>query len=207
MENNKCIYTNNNINSYWNSAYKNLEIPNTPSSFAKFINTKLYAPVTIIDLGCGNGRDSIYFESFNHTVISVDSSDSINFLGNTENFHIIDICDIDIEADLYYARFFIHAIHESKFDILLKNLLSIMPSDAKFVFETRSTTCISDLQKQETNFKSSVGTEHFRMLYSTEYLKNKLSKDFNIEYLIETNNVAQYKSDNPYVIRGIVTKK
>ncbi len=113
-------HINNNINSYWNSAYKNLEIPNTPSSFARFINTQLHELATIIDLGCGNGRDSIYFESFNHTVVSVDSSDSIKFLGNVENFHIMDICDINIEADLYYARFFIHGIYGGKMGIIKK---------------------------------------------------------------------------------------
>lgn len=52
-----------------------------------------------------------------------------------------------------------------------------------------------------------MGEKHFRMLYSLDYLKSKLGKYFEFVYLIEDNNLAIHKDENPYVIRGIVKKK
>jgi hypothetical protein len=82
-----------------------------------------------------------------------------------------------------------------------------MDEESIFVFETRSTKNITSLEKKETYFKYSMGEKHFRMLYSLDYLKSKLEKYFEFVYLIEDNNLAIHKDENPYVIRGIVKKK
>ena len=161
----------------------------------------------VLDIGCGNGRDSLFFESEGLKVISIDNSKSIEFLGNPNNFYKVDIVDIDFKVDIYYARFLIHAIEEEVFDSFLKNLHKLMFEGSKFVFETRSTKNITNLEKQPTNFKSSIGEKHFRMLYSEKYLKSKLEENFKIDYLKELDNVSKYKTDNPCVIRGIISKK
>ena len=76
-----------------------------------------------------------------------------------------------------------------------------------FYFETRSTREITNEEKSETNFKSSIGEKHFRLLYSLEYLKSKLENSFNIIDIEESNEFAIYKTDKPYVIRGKFIKK
>lgn len=197
---------------YWDDFYKNEKPPIEPSSFSEYVMDYIKDSyplnnVTLLDIGCGNGRDTLFFENKGLDVISIDSSKSNEFIGNIDNFHEVDVVNINHKADIYYARFFIHAIKEESFDILLEKLHGLMTKDSKFMFETRSTKNISKLEKEITNFKSSIGEKHFRILYSEKYLRDKFSKKFKIDYLIELNDVAKFKTDNPYVIRGIISKK
>ena len=48
--------------SYWESYYTKIQKPFDSSTFAKFVLNKMTPNQTIIDLGCGNGRDSIYLQ-------------------------------------------------------------------------------------------------------------------------------------------------
>ena len=55
---------------YWNNFYKNNDSTLKPSSFARFIASKYTeSNGTVIDVGCGNGRDTFYFSS--KSIISV----------------------------------------------------------------------------------------------------------------------------------------
>ena len=59
---------NNNINvhnsdNYWNGIYKNNTITLKESSFAQFCMQYLEKNYSLLDIGCGNGRDSIFFAS------------------------------------------------------------------------------------------------------------------------------------------------
>lgn len=196
-----------NKETYWDFFYKKDSPPQIPSTFSNFVLRYIDDKDTLLDIGCGNGRDSIFFVNNGFDVTSVDNSNSINFLGNANNFYVMDVTDINFKKDVYYARFFIHTITEEVLDIFIEKLYSLMDENSVFVFETRSTKGIINKEKEETYFKSSIGEEHFRMLYSKEYLENKLTKRFEIVYFEEKNNVAIHKEDNPYVLRGVVKKK
>ncbi len=198
------------IKEYWDDFYKSNPDLSAPSSFAEFVFDHLNlkdSKCSIVDIGCGNGRDSLYFTKNNLEVTSVDNFTNPETTSKLSNYIKLDIKDFNIPADLFYARFFLHAIDEDRLDGLLENISNLMSSTSKFAFETRSTKGITESIKEETNFKSSMGEKHFRMLYSKSYMEAKLSKHFNIDYLVEENNVAKHKSDNPYVLRGIISKK
>ena len=72
---------------YWNQFYKknynNKEIIN-PSSFALFCQNNFYndSEKKIMELGCGNGRDSLYFARQGHTVYAIDQSNSMKYHSN-----------------------------------------------------------------------------------------------------------------------------
>ena len=62
-------------------------------------------PDRIIDIGCGNGRDSLFFIKNGYKCEGVDLYTSQNkYLGNS--LHKIDATEIDLKANIYYARFF-----------------------------------------------------------------------------------------------------
>ena len=57
---------------YWTDYYsKNLN-PTMQSSFAEFILPKLTENKQLLELGCGNARDSLYFSKNGIKVIAVD---------------------------------------------------------------------------------------------------------------------------------------
>ena len=193
--------------SYWDNFYekRNLEIQH-PSDFAKYVFNDLSDnQKKIIDIGCGNGRDSLYFEENGHKVIGLDKSNVKNYLGS--NFRCVDVTKENISGDVYYARFFIHTLTEKQLDSFLSVLNEKMTEKDIFFIETRSTKNISNEDKTETNLKLTEGEAHFRMLYSLNYLINKLSKYFTILFSEESDSFAIHKSEKPFVIRIKATKK
>jgi 2-polyprenyl-3-methyl-5-hydroxy-6-metoxy-1,4-benzoquinol methylase len=61
-------------NDYWDLFYNNNK-PLLPSQFATFIaNEYLGIKSTVIDVGCGNGRDSLFFMNLGFKVIGIDAS-------------------------------------------------------------------------------------------------------------------------------------
>ena len=61
---------------YWNKFYKRIKIQQ-PSKFALFAYkklTKLKKKFTMIDVGCGNGRDTIFFIKKKIDIIGLDQS-------------------------------------------------------------------------------------------------------------------------------------
>jgi hypothetical protein len=113
--------------------------------------------------------------------------------------------DLDLDADVYYCRFFIHSLTEDECDMFLLNLKKLLDRNkgSRCFIETRS--CKE--YKKETNFISSIGDSHFRMLYSLEYLKNKLDNLFCVSYIEESNLFAPFLNETPFCIRTIITSK
>src|SRR6187402_2050055 len=60
--------TTENRSDYWDEYYAARATTRRPlpSQFATFVAGELDRPHRVIELGCGNGRDSIFFSSFGH---------------------------------------------------------------------------------------------------------------------------------------------
>lgn len=191
---------------YWDKFYQkqNFNLKN-PSDFAKYVCREIDSNKKIIDIGCGNGRDALYFENQGHHVIGLDKSKFSNYLG--ANFKSLDVTKKNIEGEVYYARFFIHTLTEKQLESFLEVLFEKMKEGNLLFIETRSTTNISNDEKMETYFKLTEGDAHFRMLYSKNYLQKKISKYFKIISSEESDSFAIHKSEKPFVIRIKATKK
>lgn len=207
--------------SYWTNYYVENSKPTNPSTFAEFILPKLEKNKNLIELGCGNGRDSIYFSQNDLNVIAVDQVEcEIDFLNkNYKNENISFACDdftnlkntsIDIiketEFDYIYSRFTFHSINESKENRTLNWIENKLSKDGLFLLEARS---INDsMFKQGENLSENENfTTHYRRYMDLDKIITKLeSRNFEIIYKIEDNDLAVYRDDNPYVIR-IIAKK
>ena len=61
---------------YWNDFYKKNSVTTEPSPFARFISDlKLEDCGDIVDVGCGNGRDTLFFTELGFNCIGVDNSE------------------------------------------------------------------------------------------------------------------------------------
>lgn len=197
---------------YWNNFYSiSKELPFEPSNFSTYALQFLQSQsakesqVHILDLGCGNGRDAYFFSSKGYKVTGIDPASQIE----TDKFQFIqkNVFDLKLRGfDVYYLRFVIHALLESDCDRLLAKL-SLLPPDALIMFETRSTANITSEEKSATFFRSPIGDEHFRMLYSKDYMDRKLSESFTILKSSDSADVAVFKSENPFCLRYIIQPK
>jgi SAM-dependent methyltransferase len=59
---------------YWNAYYRACSVPSLPSQFAVFVLGELNEPCAVVDVGCGNGRDAIFFARQGIPTIGIDGS-------------------------------------------------------------------------------------------------------------------------------------
>ena len=174
---------------YWENFYVNKNIVKEPSDFCIFIMNyfKDSEKIHILDAGCGNGRDSLYMSN-KYKVTGLDTSlvdlkDSINC-----NFIKTNFCNYDkTNFNMIYSRFTFHSISNEDQEIFLK---SITKDGTYLCIETRS--------DKDINNNRVFGDNHYRNFTNLNYLKNILEKNkFEILYIVESNNVAIYKDENP----------
>ena len=212
----KTVKTNSN---YWNDYYKNAAtVRAIPSQFAAFAACEFLRDSPVIDIGCGNGRDAIFFSSIGYKVIGIDSSSSAVELCRIAakkfdidaSFKVFDISEDEAainklvdslipepQSELnIYSRFFIHAIDEeaeNKFFYLINRLKSFV--NLKVFLEFRTVRDIS-LPKETSS--------HYRRFVQPENIIAKIIQShMKLTYHIEGFGYAKYKSDDAYVARMI----
>lgn len=205
---------------YWEEYYSKNSKPTIPSPFAKFIISKLKPNKTLIELGCGNGRDSVFISKNKINVIAIDQiEDEINFLNkNYSNKNLKFICDDftnlsnskndlikNTHFDYIYSRFTFHSINEEKENNTLDWIEKTL-NNGLFFIEARS---IKDplLKKGKKISENENFTTHYRRYMDLQKFKEKLeSKNFEIIFEKEDINLSPYNNENPYIIR-IIAKK
>ena len=199
---------------YWHNYYKKNYSPYQESDFAKFVLRFLEKDKYLLELGCGNGRDSIFFSKNFINVLAVDQiSDEINFLNYNFSNEIIkficnDFTNLEIldNFDYIYSRFTIHFITELEEDRVLKWVYKHLNKNGLFLVESRS---INDIMyhngtKLSTNENF---TDHYRRYMDKDKFILKL-KDIGLKilYSIEDKGLAVSEKEDPYIVR-IIAKK
>ena len=209
------------INSYWNKFYKNKKIISKPSSFAKFVSRKYLKKnknVKLIDIGCGNGRDSIFFANKKIKVLGIDNSKTIIKLNNyyfknkNISFKNLDIAKTNAKKldkfDIIYSRFFLHAINKSQ-EVKFFNLInSLSVKNRTLVMLEFRTIKDKMLQKGKKLSNNENFTDHYRRFIDTDVLIKNIKKinKFKIMYFMERKGLSKYKYDNPTLARLILKK-
>lgn len=204
--------------SYWDKFYRNVSNLSEPSLFAKMCINYMNPGESIVELGCGNGRDSLYFYSQKMNVTAIDASqtaiNSFEAYRNKDNINYICadfvswINRYKEKFDHCYSRFTIHAINEVQEKILLHNVYHVLKRGGLFYIETRS------IHDELYGIGECVGInafkfeDHFRRFIVMDELKEKLLKTgFEIVYSAEERGFAPFGDDDPPIIRIIARKR
>ena len=192
---------------YWQHYYEKYRVDNTPTPFALFCKGFMSRGNTLLDIGCGNGRDSLYFNSEGIIVTALDIADKHKNEIENEGvkFHSVDLCNkrklfgLKVVSfwDFVYCRFLLHAIPDDIEKYVLREAYDILLPYGILCIETRS----------DLGVISSSLPAHYRRLINLDKLEGFLKNmNFDILYKIESDNLAVYKDDNPVVIRIICQK-
>ena len=200
---------------YWNEYYKNTSNQKLiPSSFAKKVNELLDSKSSILELGCGNGRDSLYFLSEGHVITAIDGSnyaiDRLNEI--TENKPALFICDDFVKCDvvyqLYYdciySRFTLHAITEEQENELLSNVKKTLQYGGIFCIEARTVHDEIYGKGEMVGKNAYIYNNHYRRFINVTEFKNKLEKlGFKIMSLEESSGFSKNGDSDPILMRCI----
>ncbi len=197
---------------YWNAYYSKSPNINEPSLFAQDVGKKLSKSKTILELGCGNGRDSIYFSKLGLNVTAIDASDGVIRQLKQENDedNICFICDDFVSSsaifsgqyDYVYARFALHAINEEQETEVLHNVYRVLKQGGRFFIEVRSVNDELYGQGIKVGKNAYIFDGHFRRFIEIDQLVNKMKNmGFKIMSALEKRGFAPFEGNDPLIIR------
>ena len=202
--------------SYWEDYYLNHRQPVGPSTFAEFCIQYLDNSGKLVELGCGNGRDSVFFGTETNVIISgMDQCHkevaflNENYKNDNLSFECADFTQlptIENSLDYLYSRFTLHSIKLEEENRTLSWCYTNLKPGGKLMLEVRSIK--DELFGQGIAVEESAFiTDHYRRFANYDNLLKKLEElNFNIEYSVEDKGLAVYKEEDPVVIR-IIAKK
>jgi tellurite methyltransferase len=201
---------------YWEHFYDQHQAVEFPSPFAVFCTENfLGGESRILELGSGNGRDSLFFSENGHTVVAVDHSaagvalsrqSAINGSspGSTE-FKEGDFTRLDAQAigevDTVYSRFSLHAIDASAEQRVIDFAWETLSPGGLFLIEAR--TVNDPLHGEGTRVgPHEYVTDHYRRYLDAQELLSRLQvRGFRLVFFRESSGLAVFKDQDPVVVR------
>lgn len=205
---------------YWNKYYKSKKTKLNPSNFARFIINffKKKKLNNLLEIGCGDGRDSFYFSQKLKKIISIDRSKEAikknTLLLKKKKIKNLLFLSKDItkikqlrfnDFDILYARFFLHTINLNDEDKLLTILKKRLKVNTYICLEFRTIKdeMFNKGKKLSTHERI---TDHYRRFINVKNFRNKVKKDFKILYCVAKKGFSKYKKENPHLCRIIFKK-
>jgi adenylylsulfate kinase-like enzyme len=198
---------------HWSDYYSSGSAPAKPSPFAESVNGSIARGSKLIEIGCGNGRDSFFFAREGHKVKALDPSESaieacraadaggaISYYQGT----LPGIAEtLPNDFDVAYSRFVIHAMPLVEEVRTLEAVAGVLSKGGRFYVECRS---INDPMAREGEVISP--TErihgHYRRFIIKEELEERLETvGFKVIESIESKGLAVHGDDDPMIIRVV----
>lgn len=208
---------------YWNNYYEDRTIGSNlddeSSLFAREMMQKyMESGKHIVEFGCGNGRDSLYFVKNGLIVTGIDASQvAISKLQeNCSMNNCVFICDdfvnaesiYQIQYDYCYSRFTLHAINEQQETQILKKAHDMLKENGFLFIEARSVNDKKYGVGQSVERNAFICDGHYRRFIDLPELLLKL-KDigFDIIESAESDQFAPLKGDNAVCVRVVAQKR
>ena len=187
-----------------------------PSPFAHTAEARFPRQAAVLEIGCGNGRDSVHLSAQGHDVSALDASHAaielcrrthedsgIRFVPGVLADHAH---DWPSRFDVLYTRFVIHAMTEAEERSLWSEAARVLRPGALLAIECRS---IQDPLAREGEVLSPTEriAGHYRRFIVLEDLVARLEAEgFDVEETVESAGLAVHGTDDPVVIRAFARR-
>jgi len=211
-------YLDYNRKSHWDAYYEKKIAPQSPSSFAMYVaNSRVQKKQSILDIGCGNGRDSAFFAEQGHRVTALDRSKlAIDICRTAHSGRGIDfifglLSDVsslqENYYDMIYSRFVFHAMPLQEEIDVIKKSFKLLKVGGEIYIECRSVND-SLFRKGELLSKTEKVHGHYRRFIVLDELIDRLTNcGFEVVNSEESNGLSVVMDDDPVLIRVCARKK
>jgi SAM-dependent methyltransferase len=201
---------------YWNQFYAKSAGTSRPlpSQFAAFVAGELHGQYRVVEFGCGNGRDALFFASYGHQVCAIDGSTAAvergaalaDALGEKVDFIAAAIDDPGLASlvpevggkTLVYGRFFLHAITDTEEQAFLARAAELTKPGDLMAVEYRTIRDSSGVKETDAHYR--------RFMSPAEFQYSAIRHGFRVTYAVEGYGFAKYKHDDAYVARTILER-
>ena len=137
---------------YWENYYKSHAAPQKESRFAAFVYGQIPRGAALLELGCGDGRDALFFAKNGCNVCAIDQASSeiaylnahyaqdANLRFVAGDFTALEGFDLaESSFDCVYSRFTLHSIDAEAQTRVFRAALGLLKDGGIFAIETRGT--------------------------------------------------------------------
>jgi SAM-dependent methyltransferase len=211
----------NDKNEYWNHFYASRDALklSAPSQFAAFAAQEAGDAHLIIEVGCGTGRDSLFFARHGFDVFAIDGSEAA--IAGCEQSRVAQglerisfaCCAVGTDAfgqtlieargrsggpALAYARFFLHAISDEDELCFFRDMAAALRPGDRLAVEYRTIRDANGAKVTQPHFR--------RFVEPAQVVANAVRSGFVEEYGVEGYGYAKYLNDDAYVARAVFRK-
>ncbi len=197
---------------YWNDIYSKQNYFGTGPTILALEAHELIknnSITNILELGCGQGRDSLFFANFGHNVIATDISEnainSVKKIKNEQNIenlelHLHDTLNpfnfTDLKFELIYSNLALQFFNLKQLSGILSNIKKIMKPNSFFLFSTKKSG------DKYFNFGNKLSENSFeyngitRFFFNKSELENILKNHFTIISFEDDSHVNSDKTES-----------
>jgi cyclopropane fatty-acyl-phospholipid synthase-like methyltransferase len=199
---------------YWENYYRQNPDPSGESPFARFVSGFLSAEDKMYELGCGNGRDSVFFGRLGVEIIGFDQCEGELRYLNTQNklrnirFEAADFTRLGVKprVNKIYSRFTLHSVSEEKEKDTLNWCFGHLEDKGLLFIEIRSVLDELCGKGDKVGDNEYFTTHYRRFVVFADFVQRIEEAGFSILYKIESKGLARYGSDDPVVIRVVAQR-
>lgn len=203
---------------YWNQYYSRPVRRVPPSQFAAFVANEYSDHELVVDVGCGNGRDSVFFAQLGFRTMGIDAADvavthcrSLIEGSDRPEGHNQFLCRnvLDLRDDpslaasirdvkkIIYSRFFLHAIDIHEEQAFFDFAFASMKDGDVLAVEFRTS--------QDAGRAKVTGAHYRRYVDSSDLVQAVVDRHgAQVLYLTEGTGFAKYKADDAHVCRLVL---
>jgi cyclopropane fatty-acyl-phospholipid synthase-like methyltransferase len=197
---------------FWNRKWKLAKSSITPTKFAKKVSKMIQPPATLLELGAGSGKDTLFFAEQGFEVTAVDFSDmSIEMITNLARTkrrkvkcRLQDLTNLEIygKFDIIYADLTLHYFTDAQTKAIIKKIYSLLPEGGQLFARCKSTTDSAYGQEEELEKDMYLFEGQPLHFFSKEYM-TQLTQAFS-EVRIEEVSHIQSRKDAPDITSSCI---
>jgi methylase of polypeptide subunit release factors len=204
---------------YWNAFYASArvqDVPEEPSRFARWVHDRLGGPGRIVELGCGSGRDTLWFAAAGHDVRAFDfAASAVDRVTGTAASRgmTVPVAELDLgqpddvrlavasvladgAPDAVYARFLLHSLDEAGQEGLYRFAAATLGGGGLLFLEFRA--------QQDEDAAHLFGDDHFRTyLHASDVVTAIESFGGHVLEAETRQGWAPYRTEDPFVTRVV----
>lgn len=208
---------------YWEMYYaeRRADPALVPSQFAAFLASEAEGRIDgILDIGCGNGRDTLFFSRLGYRAVGIDSSSRAIELceqrravlppieRHRTQFINATVSEAGVSAGMeqlralgaerivVYARFFLHAVGESVEAEVLRSVAEAGPEVVLLAVEFRT--------HLDRNLAKMTPDHYRRFIEPAAFLERAKGSGYTVEYAVEGLGLAKFRTDDAHVSRVLL---